>query len=154
MSAVLSLLGGATFRAFMGQIMTWLNKRQEHKQEIAMLRLQGELDAAQHARNLESLRLQSELGVKEIRVKADAAISQIEADAWKDAVVAAQKPSGIWFVDVWNGVIRPAFGTLCLFLVLKQCAADHWIMTAWAMDLVGIVLGFYFADRTLRKRGQ
>lgn len=154
MSALLSLLGGATFRAAMSQIMGWLNKRQEHAQEMDRLKLQEQLDAANHARNMESLKLQSDLGVKEIRVKADAAVSEAEAQTWRETVAAAQKPTGIWIVDVWNGVIRPSFATLVLFLVLLQCHRDAWAMTPWVMDLSGVVIGFYFVDRSLRKQGK
>lgn len=153
MSAILSLLGGGTFRAAMGQVMDWLNKRQDHRQEIERMRLQETLDAAQHARNLAAQKQQAELGYKTIAVQAEADVDRLGMQAWV-AAQAAQKPTGIKWVDAWNGAIRPAFGTLVLFLVLLYCGARSWIMDAWLMELSGVVIGYFFVDRSLTKRGK
>lgn len=154
MSAILSFLGGSAFRAVLGEISSFLTKRQDHKRELQSMELQGRLEAAQHARNLESLKVQAELGVKEIRVQADANALKADADAFTAAMARADKPSGIRWIDGWNGSVRPAFATMTLFLwVLSMHQAD-WVLTAWTLDLMGSVAGFFFADRTLRKRGK
>lgn len=153
MSALLSLLGGGAFRALMGQALDWLNKRQDHRQEIDRMKLQEQIDAAQHARNLAAQKQQAELGYKTINVQADADVSRLEAQAWI-AAQAAQKPTGIKWVDAWNGCIRPSFGTLVLFLVLLYCGHNSWVMDAWTMELAGVVVGYFFVDRSLTKRGK
>jgi HAMP domain-containing protein len=153
MGALLSLLGGGTFRAILSQVTGWLDKRQAHKQELDLMRLQEQINAAQHARNQEAIRTQAELGIKTINVQADADVSRREVDAWV-AEVQNRKPTGILWVDAWNGCIRPAFGTLALILVLFMCYKTGWIMTGWTMDLVGVVIGYFFIDRTLTKKGK
>lgn len=158
MGALLSFLGGSAFRAIWGEVSHWFTARQELKAEVTKMKLQGELDAALHARNLESLRLQSELGVKEIRVKSEAALSQLDGEIFKEAMARANAPTGIAWVDGWNGCIRPAFGTLALGFVIFLCWQAGPDLTK--LEKLGVaevmfsVIGFYFADRTLKKAGK
>lgn len=72
-SALFSFLGGSVFRMIWGEVSHWLTARQDHTFEIERLRLQADMDAAQHARNLEAIRMQADLGVKTIQVQAEAA---------------------------------------------------------------------------------
>ena len=113
-SALLSFFGGSAFRMIWGEVSSWLNKRQDHSFEIERLRLQAEHDAAQHARNLEAIKVQAELGVQTIRVAAEGEVDKIAADAWREAVKATTASTGIWLVDLWNGVVRPLLDFLDL----------------------------------------
>jgi hypothetical protein len=156
MSAILSFLGGSAFRAIWGEVSAWFTKRQDAKLELARMKVQSEVDAANHARQMESIKLQHTMGVEVIRVKADATLDEIDAQTFREASARAMEPSGIRWVDAWNGCIRPAFGTLALFLVLRLCHHYGWDMTAAAgvAEVVYSIIGFYFADRTLRKAGK
>lgn len=153
-SAIISFLGGSVFRMIWGEISSLLTARQNHTQELDRMRLQGELDAAQHARNLESIKLQADLGVKEIRVRSESEIDKIDASGWYDAVRESMRPTGIKLVDGWNGVIRPAAATLALALWAVALYRNGMMMEEWDRELVAAVLGFFFADRTLGKRGK
>ena len=154
MGAILSFLGGSAFRMLFGEISSWVNKRQDHKFEQQRMLLQGKLDGEQHSRNLESLRVQAELGVKTIMVQADADERRVEAEAFKEAMIASRVPTGIAWVDAWNGIIRPAFGTAALALWLLAEHRTGWAFSAWSMDLAAVVIGYFFADRSLRRRGK
>lgn len=151
-SALFSFLGGSAFRLIWEQISGWLNARQEHAHELERLRMQAELDAAQHARNLEAIRVQAELGVQTIRVQGEQDVARSEVDAWAAAVANAGKPSGIWLVDAWNGSIRPLAASISIFLWVVALNANGWKMTDWDRELVGVVLGFFFASRALVKK--
>lgn len=158
MGALLNFLGGAAFRAVWSGVSNYFDKRQEHKHEIQRTLLQGRLDAEAHARNLAGIKLQAELGIKTVQVQAEAAVGQIEADAWRQAVANSQKPIGIAWVDAWNGAIRPAWASCALFLWIlfegRHMALNGWVITAWSLDLIGAVAGFYFADRSLRNKSK
>ena len=154
MSGIISFLGGAAFRAIWGEIASYFSKKQEHKFEQQRMLLQGKLDGEQHARNLESLRVQAELGVKTIQVQADADERRVEAQGWADAVAAARTPTGIQWADAWNGIIRPAWATAALALWLYLVFTDFRMMLAFSLDLIALVVGFYYADRSLSKRGK
>jgi hypothetical protein len=158
MSAILSFLGGSAFRAIWGEVSHWFTARQELKAEVTRMKLQGELDAAQHARNQDAIRLQAELGVKTIHVQADAAMAESDAAAWRENMARAATPTGIRWVDAWNGCIRPAFGTLALGFVIFLCwVAGPDVTRLQALGVAEVmfsVIGFYFADRTLKKAGK
>ncbi|WP_157991730.1 hypothetical protein, partial [Caldimonas tepidiphila] len=94
-SALLSFLGGSVFRMLWGEISAMLTARQDHRHEIERLRLQGELEAAQHARVQDSIRLQHELGVRTITVQAEADQGRIEADAWATVSRATAARTGL-----------------------------------------------------------
>lgn len=154
MSALISFLGGSAFRMLFGEISSYFSKKQEHKSEMQRMLLQGKLDGEQHARNLDAQRLQAELGTKTIGVKAEADVSVVEADAFREAMARAAVPTGIRWIDGWNGAIRPAFGTAALALWLLMEHKTGWAFGVWSMDLAGVVVGYFFADRSLRKRGK
>lgn len=153
-STLVSFLGGSAFRMLWGEISSWLSARQAHSQELDMIRMQGELQAQQHARNLEAIRVQSELGVQTIRVQGDADVSRADADAFTKAVDATMKSTGIWIVDLWNGIIRPAGATLFLALVTLHFYRRGWVLDEQGWTLAGAFLGIYVADRALFKRGK
>lgn len=153
-SAIISFLGGSVFRMIWGEVSSLLTARQSHAQEMERLKLQGELDAAQHARNLESLKLQNDLGVKEIRVQAEADLSRLDTEGFYSAVSNAMKPTGIKLVDAWNGVIRPLCATIAIAMWVLSLYRAEWTLGAWDQELTAAVLGFFFADRTLGKRGK
>lgn len=153
-TALFSFLGGSAFRMIFGEISAWMTRKQDHQQEIERLQLQAELDAAQHGRNLESIRVQAELGVKTIEVQAEAALSQIETDAWSKLVDSTTKTTGIKWLDAWNGSIRPALATLAMVVVIGQIVINGFTLTDWDRELVAAILGIYLADRQLTKRGK
>jgi hypothetical protein len=152
--ALFSFLGGSVFRMIWGEVSAWYNKKQDQKFEIERMRLQSELDDRQHQRTQEALRLQSELGIKTIEAQAVANVATAEAEAFGRAMEQAFKPSGWAVVDVWNGIIRPSAATIALLLWVLKLNSQQWKMDDWDITLAGTVLGFFFADRSLGKRGK
>jgi hypothetical protein len=153
-TALLSFLGGNVFRMIFGEVISAWNKKQDHAQEMDRMRLQGDMDAAQHQRNQESTQLQATLGVKTIQVQAESAIGQIEAQGWLEAVKATAVKTGIQWVDAWNAVIRPGVATWSvIMLTLAEIGAiAHLSDNVTAIS--GCALGIYLADRSLMKRGK
>jgi hypothetical protein len=153
-SAVISFLGGSVFRMIWGEISAFLTARQEHQHELDRLRLQGELDAAAHVRQLESMRAQHDMGVELIRVQSDADLGKIDAEIFGRAVTMTGQLTGFALVDIWNGVIRPALATVCIALVVLNFYRHDWTLDEQGWSLVGAALGVYVADRMLFKRGK
>lgn len=154
LTALLSFLGGSAFRVLMGELVQWLKQGQEQRHEVELMRVQAELAAAEHARNLAGIRLQAELGVKTIQVEAERDVAIAEAQAFRDAMAAAQKPSGIRWVDAWNASIRPAFASVALGLWTLALWRQGWVLTEWDTSMMAVIVGFFFADRSLRKQGR
>lgn len=153
-SALLSFLGGNAFRLIFGEVVAYLNKKQDHQLEIERMRLQGELEAAQHARNLEAIKVQADLGVKTIAVQRDADLDRIDAAAWATAVADVGKATGIRFLDIWNGSIRPALATLAATILVAECIKNGWGPTEHVLAVCDAILGIYVADRSLARRGK
>lgn len=153
-SAVLSFLGGSAFRMIWGELSAFITARQEHKQELDRLRLQGELDAAAHARQMDAIKAQHDMGVETIRVQSAADLEKIDADIFGQAVGLTGKASGFAIVDIWNGVIRPALATMCMSLVTLHFYRHDWVLDEQGWALVGASLGIFVADRSLFKRGK
>jgi hypothetical protein len=153
-TALLSFLGGNVFRMIFGEVISFLSQRQDHTQEVERMRLQAELDAAQHDRNQVAIKTQAELGVKTIQVQAEAAIGQIEADGWLEAVKATAIKTGIAWVDAWNAAIRPSVATWSvIMLTLAEIGAIH-SLSENVTAICSCALGIYLADRSLMKRGK
>jgi hypothetical protein len=136
-----------------GEISAWLTKAQDHKHELDRMHLQAELDRGQHERNMAAIKIQAELGVKTIQVQAEAAIGELEAQGWLEAVKGTTKTVGIAWVDAWNAVIRPGVAT---WAVLMMTAGELGLMLLSdnTLAVTGAALGIYLADRNLMKRGK
>ncbi len=152
--ALFSFLGGSVFRMIWGEVASFIQKKQDHAHELDMQRLQAELEDKRHQRDCERLRLQSELGVKEIQIAGDMAIQRTEVDAWMQAVKDVGKTTGIKFLDIWNGSVRPLLATLAILIVVAQVVQNGFVLTDWDRELVAAILGIYVADRSLMKRGK
>lgn len=152
--ALFSFLGGSVFRMIWGEVAGFVQKRQDHAHELEMMKVQAQLEDARADRQMQQVKLQSELGVKEVQIAGDLAIEKSEADAFLTAMQNAVKPIGIVWVDAWNGCIRPAAATIALGIWLFVLVQAGFIPTDYDKELIGVVLGFYFADRSLSKRGK
>ena len=154
MGALFSFLGGSVFRMIWGEVANFVQKRQDHAHELEMSRLQAELEAGRHERDMARIKMQSDLQVKEVTVMGDLAIQKVEADAFVEAIKASAVPTGVRWVDAWNGSIRPAAATIALCLWVLALSNAGFTTGDWDKELVGVILGFYFADRSLGKRGK
>lgn len=154
MSAILSFLGGNAFRLIFGELVAYITRKQEHALELERMRVQGELEAAQHARNLHAITVQADLGIKTIQVQRDADLDRVDAGAWAQAVADVGRQTGIRFLDAWNGSIRPGLATMAAAMVVVEIVALSFALTEWHRELFGAILGIYVADRSLARRGK
>lgn len=153
-AAIFSFLGGSAFRMIWGEVSAWMTARQDHKRELEMMRLQGDLDAAYHVRNMESIKIQADMKITTVRTQAEADLSRIDATGFYAAAQDATRLTGILFIDAWNGAVRPLCATIAIGLWVFALIKSNFIMGDWDRDLIAAVLGFYFASRELVKRGK
>lgn len=152
-TAILSFLGGSTFRMVWGEISSFLTARAEHKREIERMRLQAEHDAQQHEREMKSIQMQHQMGVEVIRVKSEARLDELEGEGWLEAVKSTGRSVGIAWVDAWNAVIRPGVATWAIVML----SANEFNLIDISPETASVAfaaLGIYLADRTLSKRGK
>ena len=150
-SAIISFLGGSAFRMVWGEVSNYLKNKQDHKQEVEMLRLQSALDDKKHQRDVEIMNRSAELGIERIRVGAEVEVDKEDARAFSGAMREAFKPVGVPAVDIANAMVRPMFAYLCWALWALKLHSQAWVMNDFDMQLMAIIIGFFFADRTLKK---
>jgi hypothetical protein len=103
---------------------------------------------------MESQRLQADLGVKVIQVQAEADTARLEVGAWAEAVAAVGRKTGVYWIDAWNGAIRPMLATVATVMIVSEICQLGFNMSDWHRDLFSAILGIYIADRSLGKRGK
>jgi len=153
-SALFSFLGGSAFRMVWGEVSAWFTAKQEHDQELARMAEQEKINAAQHARNLEAMKLQCDLGIKTVSAQLEGDLSKIEVSAWASAVDSIGKPTGNKFIDTWNGSVRPLLATMAIAAVVFEIVRNGFVLSDWDRELFAAILGLYVADRTLQHRGK
>lgn len=153
-AALISFFGGSAFRMIWGEVSSWMTAKQDHAHEIERMRLQGELDAAAHARNQDAIRLQADLGVRTIQVQGESDLARIDADIFSKGVELTGKITGFAVVDIWNGIIRPLLATECMVLWSLHLYRHGWTLDEQGWSLICAALGIFVADRALMKRGK
>jgi len=153
-SALLSFLGGSVFRMIGGEVASFVQKRQDHSHEQEMLRLQAELEDRRAERQEKTIQLQHTLGVKTIQVQGDVEMAKAEYQAFVEAMKSANTKTGVKWVDGWNGCVRPSFATVCLAIWVLKVWTQGFKADEFDMSLLAVIVGFYFANRELAKRGK
>jgi hypothetical protein len=152
-SALISFFGGNVFRMIWGEVSSYITAKQDHRYELDRIAAQEAIDAAQHARNQDAIKLQADLGVKTIQVQAESAIGQIESGAWATVVDGTTKTIGIAWVDAWNAIIRPGVATWAIAMLSLEAFA-MLTLSENSISVCSAALGIYLADRSLTKRGK
>jgi len=150
--ALFSFLGGSVFRMIWGEVSEWVNKRQDHQHEMEAMKLQADLEAQKHAQEMERMQVMSTLQIKTIEVQSEADLAAKDAEAFTEAMKTVMQPTGVKWVDAWNGSIRPAAATTCLALWWFCLYNQSFSLSDWDKELVGVILGFYFAHRVFAKK--
>lgn len=153
-SALFSFLGGSVFRMIWGEVSAAWTKHQDHKHELEAMKLQADLEKAKHDQEMERLKVSSELHIKEVEVIADAEVEKLDAEAFIVAQKTLNQPTGNKIIDAWNGAIRPAAASTALLVWWFCLYTQGFVLTEWDKELVGVILGFYFAHRVFSSRGK
>ena len=153
-SAILSFLGGSAFRMIWGEVSAWVNKKLEHEQEMERLEANERYSAAQHARNLEAIKVQADMQIKVVEVQAESAMEQLDAQTFLEGVKATTVRTGIKWVDAWNQTIRPGVATWAVLMLSLEAFALIGAIEGGTREVCYAALGLFLADRTLAKRGK
>jgi len=145
--ALFSFLGGSVFRMIWGEVSAYVTKKQDHANGLSLLKLQDEVNGNQFERELEKAKVFAELGIKEIEAKTESALLTKDADAFTEAMKTINSKIDVPWVDAWNGIIRPLAATTAILLWWFCLYTQGFVLGEWDKELVGVILGFYFAHR-------
>ena len=153
-SALFSFLGGSVFRMIWGEVSAAWTKHQDHKHELESMKLQADLERVKHDQEMERLKVSAELQIKQVEVMADAEVEKLDAEAFIAAQKTINQPTGNKIIDAWNGAIRPLCATTAVLAWWLCLYRQGFTLTEWDKELVGVILGFYFAHRVFQSRGK
>jgi hypothetical protein len=153
--SLLSFLGGTAFRMIWGELSSYFTRKQEHAQELERLEANERFNSAQHARSMEAIRVQADMGIKVIEAQNHAQLEQLDAQTFLEGVKATAVITGIRLIDAWNASIRPGVATWAIvMLTLEAFALIAKMDESGTKAVAYAALGLFLADRNLAKRGK
>lgn len=165
----LGALGGAVMR-YMTARQQQLAERDKMAHELAMLQASAAIEDRRAEQAMAQLKQASEAQLAAIRAKGDADTQVEEQRALGVALLAQLQPTGVPWIDGLNSSVRPIltyWHCLVLYTAAKTCLVlalaaagqlGDWtaiakvLITPFDEAIVGSMLGFWFVDRSLRKR--
>lgn len=152
MVEVISFIASGAFRAMFDGVLGYFQRRQDHQYEIERLEKQWQIEVqrADIAARAAEAQAKHELDRLATEYRGRAELADIET--LTTAMAATSRPSGIAWVDALNGSVRPVVTyTLLAFYVAYRMRSGQPYDPNTDGALLGSVLGFWFADRALRK---
>lgn len=147
-TAIFTFLASVGGRLLLGKIFDFVDKWQDSKNQLALLKLQGDLDAAKAVQNSQLLELQAKLGIQNLQAQAEVHVAAADDDAFVAAVRGvSESHTGIAWVDAWNGVIRPFLATVAIAMWLYAILQSHGVLNDWDRQLMSMVLGIFIGGR-------
>jgi hypothetical protein len=138
--------------SFIPELLKWLNNKEDHRHELAVLQVQAQMAMSEHAYRIEEINAQADVASEQAMYKA-----------------AEIKPTGVRWADallnIYNGTVRPTItyvflGLFCLvkvaqYKVLTEAGNTMWntVWQLWTGDDMAVfstILAFYFGGRFMK----
>ena len=158
LESIIGTLLGGTFR-LLPELLSWLDKKDERKHELAMFDKQ-----------IESDKLKVEAQQKLVETEGDIKLEQADIEAIVAATKEQGKLTGIRWVDAFSAVIRPLMALQWLIVLWPMVVITGFILAVrFGTDpLVAVrqmfgpeekalatsIASFWLVDRSLRKLGK
>lgn len=154
MTALISFLGSASLRWLLGELLGIIKAREDRRAEVEMIRLQADIAREQADRQRQAVADAAAAGVKLIEAQREAIAGEMQDRMMLAAVESIGRPSGIAWVDGWNGAIRPALASASILLLVGSAIwPAHIVLTGALGEVVCGVLGLYVGGRVHLKGG-
>lgn len=140
------------------ELMKHLDRKNDRAHEVKMFDLQLKAD-----------QLKGDQALSLARTQAEAATDQGDIGLMLAAIQAQARPSGVPWIDALASGVRPILtywwcvglytaALICQYLAAREAGSNAVasVLSVWGGDekaIVASMLAFWFADRTLRKRG-
>ena len=148
MTALISFLGSASMRWLLGELLSIFKAREDRRSEVEMIRLQADLAREQAERQRQAVVDAAAAGVNLIEAQREASAGDASDRMMLAGVEAVGRPSGIAWVDGWNGAIRPALASASILLLIGNAIAPgHIVLTGIVGEVVCGALGLYVGGR-------
>ena len=148
MTALISFLGSAGLRWLVGELLGIFKAREDRRAEVEMIRLQAALAREQAERQRQAVADAAAAGVKLVEAQREASAGDAADRMTLEALQQIGRPSGVAWVDGWNGAIRPALASASILLLIGSTIwPAHVVLTPLVAEVVCGVLGLYVGGR-------
>ncbi len=147
-TALFSFFGGTAFRWLLGEVLGFFKAKQDHQHEVAMIRLNLDIERERAALRRAEIEAAATAGVKVVEAQAEAAHRGAMDQAWLSAVEGIDKPSGIGWIDGFNKLIRPELAQVSILLIIGNALApQHVVLQGVVLEVVCGALGLFLGGR-------
>lgn len=154
MTALFSFLGSASLRWLLGELLGIIKAREDRRGEFEMIRLQADIDRERAERQRQAVADAAAAGVKLVEAQREASAGDFADRMTLEALQQIGRPSGVAWVDAWNGAIRPALASAAILLLVGSAIwPAHVVLTGALGEVVCGVLGLYVGGRVHLKGG-
>jgi len=145
---LISLFGGTAFRWLMGEALGLFKAHQDHSHEMAMVRLNMEMEQQRSELRKAEVQAAADAGIKIVEAQAEAAHQGLMDQAWLSAVQGIDKPSGIGWIDGFNKLIRPELAQVSILLLAGHAIWPNVVhLEGVVLEVVCGVLGLFIGGR-------
>lgn len=147
-TSLFSFFGGTAFRWIFGEVFGFFKARQDHAHEVALLKLNLDVERERSVLRREEIKAAAEAGVKIVEAQAEARHVELMDNAWLSAVQGIDKPSGVAWVDAFNKLIRPELAQVSILLIVGNALwPTHVVLQGVVLDVVCGALGLFIGGR-------
>ena len=165
LSTLLPGLGGALMRLLPELIGLW-NKKTDNSHELAMLERTHQLKLQEAAERKAEAHQAHTFAMDEVSIRGNIDMMVKGLEATSAALHDQMKPTGTWWVDALNMLVRPlttyyflgCYGIVkTAMIVVALRSVDPWvaIIQCWTdadVSILFAILGFWFVGRTFEKK--
>lgn len=148
MSALISFFGGTFARWLFAELLGIIKAREDRRGELEMLTAQQAIERERHEWQRQGIADAAAAGVKVVEAQREASAGDFADRMTLEALTQIGRPSGVAWVDAWNGAIRPALATAAILLIVGNALAPgRVVLTGVVMEVVAGILGLYIGGR-------
>lgn len=146
--AIFSFFGGTAFRWIFGEVLAFLKSWQDHKHEMALIRLNLDVERERAALRRAEIEAAASAGVRVIEAQREAAHQGVLDQAFLSAVEGIDKPSGVAWIDGFNKLIRPELAQVSILLIVGNALfPQHVVLQGVVLEVVCGALGLFLGGR-------
>lgn len=151
MVEIVAFIASGAFRAMFDGVLGYFQRRQDHQYELERMERQWQIELQRADIAAKAAEAQAKHELDRLATEYAGRAELADTDMLARAIESTSRPSGVSWIDALNQSVRPVVTyILVAFFVFWRVKSGHPIDEA-DRALVGTVLGFWFADRALRK---
>jgi hypothetical protein len=149
---VFGFIGSAAFRVIFDRVFAYVDKRQDHKYELERMERQTEIDLKLADVRAKYAAQEADVRLRALQAQYAGAADLASIEAKIEGLRDATSSTGIHWVDAVVKMVRPSITAWIWILFGLACIRNGMQFGAEERELLGMITGFWFAERWMTKR--